>query len=391
MPDLTVRLWPTADPVGADDVDALLAEARPTLDRVDWGAGALQSAGPEGEGHLLSMRLADDDPDAMIRDVRQALGVAKWLAVRRPEWWVEVWDDLGLVEATFGVLPSLLGGGAVDRETGEPAPAVEQKLAEQVAKVWLVGLDLGLPPGVPDEVVAAADGGVDPALQGDEAFARAALAAIDRCGRLRRDAAAERLAVVLDALDGDLVRRLVLERFEDHAHAARRRLGPLLAAMEDRRAAIDAGIDLLFSVPKATALDDAAEALASFCEDPELVATLAGVVDDEAVSPGPGARVDGACADLLLRTAEGALAVARRARRDRDADPIAWWAVRKLLEHPRPETVPTALLYARPGASVPGWLDAALDRLGDPRRPAGGRLTEADASALFAEEAARLG
>ena len=388
-PKLTVRLWPTSGTITLDHLAPLIARAAPTIGRIPWARRSLQLAGAEGEGQLLEVELADDDPDAMIRDIRQALGIAKWFAVQRPDWWVEVWDDLGVVEATFDGLLSLVEGHVVVRDTGERDVARETKLADHVAKVWLVGLDLGLPPHIPDEVVAAAESGVPEALRTDERFARTALAAIDRCGKLRRDDAAERLAAVLDALPAELVRPLVVEGFADHAHAARRRLGGWLAAMEPTEA-VDLGIDVLFAVPKGTALDDAAAALLPFVEDPVLLATLGGVVD-EVVPPGPGSRVDGACADLLLRTREGALAVARRARRDRPAEPNSWWAVRKLVEHPREDVLPTVLLYARPGAMLPGWLEAALVALDDPRRPAGGRLSEEDVALLVDREDALLG
>src|SRR5687767_13992250 len=99
-PKLTLRLWPTEGAVSAEDVEALLADAAPALARLEWAGSAPADAGAEGEGRLLEVVLAPGDPDLLLRDVRQALGVAKWLALRRPDWWVEVWDDLQIVEST---------------------------------------------------------------------------------------------------------------------------------------------------------------------------------------------------------------------------------------------------------------------------------------------------
>lgn len=389
---LYARCWPTEGAIGASDLEALRAGMAPAVAGLTWGVAPFGDGRAEDVGFVFALDLPETDPDAMFRDVKQGLALAKWVAVQRPDWWVECWDDLGLLDASFGGTLSLLGGWAVVRDTGERDDEVEQRLADQIAKVRLRGLDLGPPPGVPEEVpalaaaVAAKDPEID-ALWHDEDRMRLQIAWIDHADGLGRPIVAEAWGRGLDAFAPEQLRDLILDDFQAHAGPVRRQLGRVLGTL-DRAAAIDLGTDVLFSGPKGLALDDAAAALVPYAEDPELIAILAGVVEEE-VPPGPGTRLEGACADLLLRTGEGSLAVARRARRDRDQDPIAWWAVRKLLERPRPETLPTALLYGAAGRVVPEWLATAL-AAADPSLAGGARLSAERAAALAAEEEAAL-
>lgn len=389
---LYARCWPTEGEIGAPDVEVLRAGMAHALDGLLWGVAPFGAGEAEPPGFVFTFELPESDPDAMFRDTKQALALAKWIAVQRLDWWVECWDDLGLLDASFGGTLSMLGGWAVVRDTGERDDETEQKLADQIAKVRLRDLDLGPPPGVPDEVPSFAAGIVagDPeldALWHDEDRMRLQIAWIDHADGLGRGLVAEAWGRGLDGFAPEQLRELILDDFQGHAGPVRRQLGRVLATLTPSEA-IDLGTDVLFSTPKGLALDDAAAALVPYAENPELISLLAGVVEDD-VPPGPGTRLEGACADLLLRTSEGARAVARRAARDRDEAPIAWWAVRKLLEAPRPETLPTALLYAREGRPMPEWLAEALGRA-DPSLQGGRRLDDARAAALLAEEALAL-
>lgn len=355
---LHVRLWPTEGEVGVDAVEEALDAAIPLLDALSWSGEPFGAGQPEDVGFVFSQALNPSAPEDLIRDVRQTLGFAKHLAVRRPDWWVEVWDDLQLVEGTFGRMLSLLGGAVVDRDTGAPDADGERTLADHLAKVDLGDLDLGMPPGVDPRVTRALAG--EPT---SDDLAAIVIDAADTAEALGYRAASRRIAGLLDATDPEALRPRVVDRFETHAPAVRAHLGRILRALP-KDEALDTGLGILFDTPRGLALNDAAAALEAWAEDPDLVAALADVVLED-VPPQPGTRLEGAAADLLLRTRAGARAVARRAARDRDAEPYAWWAVRKLLESPRPETLPTILLYAR-GPRVPTWLAERVATL-DPR------------------------
>ncbi|MCB9685523.1 MAG: hypothetical protein H6738_21020 [Alphaproteobacteria bacterium] len=384
MPHVYTRVFPQSPENVAEALAAAIEELASVFEQVTFHHGPWSAAEEDDEGGwTLSVELPTHDPDLMIREIRQVLGLSKWLALRDPSWWVQVWDDLQLVEATFGRTLALSGGVAVDDE-GVYDEGLEMQLAEAVARIPLPGVDLGFPPGVPEEALSAMDEGVADELRSDEGFVRMVVAAIDRCGKLRRTSAAEALASVLDQVDDRVLRPILVHDWAEHAQPARLRLAGILERAGDT-AARDTALDLLFSVPKGLALDDAATALIPWAQDEELVATLMAVVEDEDVPPGPGTRVEGACADLLMRSLTGLKSVARRARRDRDADPIAWWAVRKLLEVPADTVLPTIRLYARPGAAVPTWLQEGMAEAGvrPPR-------DEREVEALLSEEEMRL-
>jgi hypothetical protein len=294
-----------------------------------------------------------------------------------------------LVEGTFGRMLSMLGGKVVDRESSEPDPETERELAEQLGKVWLAGLDLGLPPGVDPVVLSALEALESGHFEGanDEALARAALAAIDEADSAGYIPGATRLATLLDAFDPDLLRPLLCEDFGEHAPAVRLRWAGLLAQL-DKAEALELGIELMLSEPRGLALDDAAAALQPWCNDDALLESMEAVVLEE-VPPQPGTRLEGAATDLLLHTVRGARAVARRAARDREAEPHTWWAARKLAERPSPQVLPTLLLFGAPQATVPSWLAALIGSLDDDRARRigdGGRLSEQEASDLQAEE-----
>jgi hypothetical protein len=88
-------------------------------------------------------------------------------------------------------------------------------------------------------------------------------------------------------------------------------------------------------------------------------------------------------ADLLLRRPGGAKLVARRARADREGEPMLWWALRKLLERPHEDAFPTIALYVR-NRHRPAWLGEELGR-------AGLTLPDADEATLLLLERERLG
>jgi hypothetical protein len=385
VPHLYARVWPTDGQPAGPALEEALARLAPVREAVGFTHGGWLAAEPDADGgEVLALALPEEDPDALVREVRASLGLSKAIALHDPSWWVQVWDDLGLVEGTFGRPLALFGGVAVD-DDGRYDDDLETRLTEAVAKVTLPGLDLGFPPGVSEEALTAMDHGPTDDQRVDAGFVGRMVAAVDRCARWRRVAAAEALAVVLDEVHDDVLRPILLEGWADHAPAARVRLQGTLERMEDRGAARDIGLDLLFSVPKGHALEDAAAALVPWAGDPELVAVLSAAVDDPEAVPGPGTRVEGACADLLLRTDEGGRAVARRARRDRAGEPFTWWAARKLLVAPPPCAIPTLRLYGRPSGGPPPWLAEGLRAAGlEPAR-------EEEAPALIEEEAHLLG
>lgn len=384
MPFAYTRVFPPSSETVAEELEAALQDLGSVFEQVTFHHGPWAAARPDDEGGwTFLVQLPEHDPDLMIREIRQVLGLSKWLALRDPSWWVQVWDDLQLVEATFGRTITLCGGVAVDDE-GAYDDELETRLAEAIARIPLPGVDLGFPPGISEDLLTAMDEGPPEDQRTDADFVRRVVAAIDRCGKLRRTSAAEALATVLDQVDDGVLRPILVQGWADHAPAARKRLAPILDRAGDTRAR-DTALDLLFAVPKGTALDDAAAALIPWADDEALIATLMAVVEDEDAPPGPGSRVEGACADLLMRTLTGLRSVARRARRDRDADPIAWWAVRKLLEAPADAVQPTIRLYARPGAAVPAWFTEGL-AAADLRAP----RDEAEVEALLSEEELRL-
>lgn len=373
---LHIRLYPTDDEEIAEYV---VIEIRAKVDElpVQWEHTALGRATRDGAGWLLSTQLASD-PDDRVREVRQLLGVAKWVSLHRPHEWVQAWDDDGLVEATVGAL-SLFGGVATGEEGYDDAQ--ETLLAEEIAKCVLPGLDLGFPPGLDADVLDALDRGVGD-RGADPAFVSALVAAVNRAAKLRRTSAVELLSNLFDAVDADLLRDALVERFAEHQPPVRRELARVLEFRTDPALARRTALDLLFSSPKNQALDDAAAAVLPFLEHPEVEAELVEVVAPDG-PPRPGTRVEAMAADLLLRRPGGAKVVARRARADRAGEPMLWWALRKLLERPHEDAFPTIALYVR-NQHRPGWLTAELDR-------ARLSLPDADEATLARLERERLG
>jgi hypothetical protein len=350
---LHIRLYPTDE----DEIpEYVVVEVRAKVDDlpVQWGHTPLGRAARDGAGWILSTQLADD-PDDAIREARQLFGVAKWVSLHRPHEWVQVWDDDGLVEGTFGPL-SLFGGVA----TGDHGydDAQETRLAEEIAKCVLPGLDLGFPPGLDAEVLDALDRGVGERAA-DPVFVKALVAAVNRAAKLRRTSATELLSNLFDVVDADVLRAELLHKFQDHQPPVRKELARILEFRTPPEVARRTALDLLYSSPKNQALDDAAAAVLPFLEHPEVEAELAEVIAPEG-PPRPGTRVEAMAADLLLRRPGGAKRVARRARADRAGEPMLWWAVRKLLERPHDDALPTIALYLR-APTRPSWLTEAVE------------------------------
>lgn len=354
---LHIRLYPTDD---EEMPEYVVVETRAKVDDlpVQWEHTPLGRAARDGAGWILSTQLASD-PDDRIREIRQLLGVTKWLGLQRPNDWVQAWDDDGVVEATLGGPLSLFGGVAAGDQGYDDA--LETRLAEEVAKVVLPGLDLGFPPGLPPEVLDALDRGVG-AAGTDEGFARALVAAVNRSAKLRRTSATELLSNLFDDVDAELLRAEILRDFQNHQPPVRKELGRLLEFRTPPEEARRTALDLLYASPKNQALDDAAAALLPFVDHPEVHAELCQVVEPDG-PPRPGTRVESAAADLLLRRPDGHKVVARRARADREGEPMLWWAVRKLLEKPHDDVLPTLALYDRHPAR-PKWLREELERAG---------------------------
>ncbi len=373
---LHIRLVPTDD----DEIpEYVVVEVRARVDDlpVQWEHTPLGRAARDGAGWILSTQLATD-PDDRMREVRQLLGVTKWVSLHRPHEWVQVWDDDGLVDATFGSLA--LFGGVCTGEQGYDDEA-ETRLAEEIAKCVLPGLDLGFPPGLDPDALDALDRGVG-SRAADPAFAAALVAAVNRSAKLRRTSAVELLSNLFDAVDAEVLLDVILERFPDHQPPVRRELARLLEFRTDPARAPRIALDLLCSSPKNQALDDAAAAVLPFLDRPEVLAELADLVAPDG-PPRPGTRVEAMAADLLLRSPGGARLVARRARHDRSGEPMLWWALRKLLERPHDDALPTIALYAR-AQGRPAWVEEAL-------RASGLSLPDAAEPVLLAWERERLG
>ena len=374
---LHIRLYPTDDDEIAEYV---VVETRAKVDdlAVQWEHTALGRAVRDGVGWIFTTQLAEDADDR-VREVRQLLGVAKWLALQRPNDWVQVWDDDGMVEAMLGVAPSLFGGVAAGE--GGYDDALETRLAEEIAKCVLPGLDLGFPPGLAGEVLDALEGGVGDNAA-DPSFAAALVSAVNRSSKLRRTTAVELLCNLFDDLDPEVLRAVILAKFQDHSPPVRKELARLLEFRTDPADARRIGLDLLYASPKNQALDDAAAALVPFLDHPEVRSELTSVLEPDG-PPRPGTRVESAAADLLLRQPDGHRVVARRARADREGEPMLWWALRKLLQKPHQEALPTIALYAR-GDQRPSWLQEELDR-------SGVKLPSVDVAELLRQEREVLG
>lgn len=350
---LHIRLYPTDD----DEIpEYVVVETRAKVDElpVPWESTPLGRAVRDGAGWILSTQLATD-PDDHVREVRQLLAVAKWLSLRRPHEWVQCWDDDGLVEATLQGPLSLFGGVAMGDQGYDDA--METRLAEEIARTSIPGLDLGFPPGIPADVLDVLDRGVGDRAA-DPAFVQALVSAVNRASKLRRTTAVELMCNRFDEVDADVLRDEILRDFANHSAPVRKELARVLEFRTDPDAARRIGLDLLYSSPKNQALDDAAEALHPFLDHPEVHGELRQVVEPDG-PPRMGTRVESTAADLLLRHPEGHRAVARRARADRQGEPMLWWALRKLLDKPHDDVLPTIALYQR-APTRPGWLEEEL-------------------------------